>query len=501
MRALNASSDACGHGPLVAACQFSLSERPLAIAEAKYLRWPSATLKLRVCLTITVLLAMLTVAEGIYVVGKARDDVLAEVRSTLTLSGHFLDAQLDVLKDRWAAHGYVVPLFQLRNLADVRHVGIRFYDNRGRLLDSNEDLADRRTRAPGWFAALAHLTSLPAESATRTVTFGGATVGTLVMAPDPTYELEEMWSTSRGLLTRLLLFFVVVNAAVWWSVSRALRPIDSITEALDRLRAGDLAVRLPQLRLPELARVGVGFNHMAESLERSLSENQRLTRELLNAQETERRHLAHELHDEIGQCVSAIHADAVTIRTRGGEVVRESAEAIVQIAGQIKDTVRGMLRRIRPTYLEGLGLEAGLREQVATFKHRYPQVSCTLGVQGDLANLDDEVGVAAYRVVQESLTNIAMHANARNVSVELSVLCRGTPTGAGTASKRSVHIVVTDDGAGFFQLTANRGLGLTGIRERAWALGGSCTIVSEPGRGTRIEVTVPYAPKRETADA
>jgi two-component system, NarL family, sensor histidine kinase UhpB len=461
---------------------------------------PNATLKLRVCLIITALLAMLTIADGVYVVGKARDDVLAEVRSTLNLTGHFLDAQLDVLKDRWAAHGYVMPLFQLRTLGDVRHVDIRFYDNQGRLLDSNEDLTDRRPRAPAWFATLAHLTTLPAQSDTRTVSFNGATVGKLVMAPDPTYELEEMWSTSRGLLTLLLLFFVVVNAAVWWSVSRALRPIDSITEALERLRAGDLAVRLPQFRLPELARIGVGFNHMAESLERSVSENQRLTREVLNAQETERRHLAHELHDEIGQCVSAIHADAVTIRTRGGEAVRESAEAIVQIAGQIKDTVRSMLRRIRPTYLEGLGLDAGLREQVETFKHRYPQVSCALDVHGDLSNLDDEVGVAIYRVVQESLTNIAMHANARNVAVELRA--RRTETaGGGTNSNRGIQVAVTDDGTGFFQLTANRGLGLTGIRERAWALGGSCSIVSEPGRGTRIEVTVPYAPKRDTADA
>jgi two-component system, NarL family, sensor histidine kinase UhpB len=463
-------------------------------------RWPKATLKLRVCLIITLLLALLTVADGIYVVRKARDDVRDEVRSTLTLTGHFLDAQLDVLKDHWAETGYVTPLFQLRNLSDVRHVELRFYDSRGNLLDSNEEAGDRRPVAPRWFTGLVHLTSLPAKSETRTVSFNGAVVGRLVMTPDPTYEIEETWSTSRGLLELLLLFFVIVNVVVWWAVSHALRPIDEILRALERLRAGDLAVRLEEFSLPELSRLGVGFNHMAETLEDSVSENQRLTRELLNAQEKERRHLAHELHDEIAQCVSAIHADAAAIRARGGAEVRESAEAIVQVVAQIKETVRSMIRRIRPAYLEGLGLEAGLREQVAAFRHRNPDILCILDIQVELSGLDEEVAVTIYRIVQESLTNIAVHANARNVLVEV----RGESVSASDVPQRIAHdhvrVTVTDDGTGFFQLTANRGLGLTGIRERARSLGGSCSIVSEPGRGTRIDVLIPDARTEEVAD-
>jgi len=320
-------------------------------------------------------------------------------------------------------------------------------------------------------------------------------VGQLVMAPDPTYELEEMWGTSRGLLALLALFFVVVNAAVWWSVSRALQPIDQILRALQKVKEGDLAVRLPRFKLPELSRVGVGFNHMAETLEQSVSENQRLTRELLNTQEKERRHLAHELHDEIAQCVSAIHADAVTIKRRGGSAVQESAEAIVQVVAQIKESVRSMLRRIRPAYLEELGLEAGINEQVAAFRQRNPMVVCALDVRGDLAGLDEEVGITIYRVVQESLTNIAVHANARSVSIELQV------QRADHVADGRIDVTIVDDGAGFFQLTTNRGLGLTGIRERTQALGGSCYIVSEPGRGTRIEVSVPLVRQREMADA
>jgi two-component system, NarL family, sensor histidine kinase UhpB len=451
------------------------------------------TLKLRLSLIITALLALLTGTGGIYVVNKARNDVRDEARSTLLLTGHFLDAQLDLLRDHWSEHGYVVPLFQLRELRDIRHVNVRFYDSRGRLLDSNEDTSGVKPEAPGWFTTLVKMTSAPGSTETRTVSFNGTAIGMLVMSPDPTYEIEEMWSTSRGLLGLLLLFFLFVNVLVWWAVSHALRPIERILQGLGELRAGNLSVRLPKFDLPEMSRIGVGFNHMAETLEQSVNENQRLTRQLLTAQESERRNLAHDLHDEIGQCISAIHADAVAIRNQGGEPVRESAEAIVQVTGHIKECVRSMLRRLRPAYLEGLGLEAALREQIASFRQRNPEVACALRIEGDPAAIDGERGVAIYRVVQEALTNVAVHARARNALVEVLLDPAGTP-------RESLHVrlVVTDDGSGFFQLSASRGLGLTGIRERVKGLGGSCHIESQPGRGTRIRVTLPLSVAPDT---
>jgi two-component system, NarL family, sensor histidine kinase UhpB len=437
------------------------------------------TLTVRLTLIITLLMALLTIAGGWYVINKAREDVGDEVRSTLSLTGHFLDAQLDVLRDHWSQHGYAIPLFQLAELRDVRHVNIRFISPGGEILDSNEDVAGRRPEAPRWFTALVRMTSQPTKPETRPVAFNGALVGTLVMSADPTYEIDEIWSTSSGLLQLLLAFFVLVNLLVWGVVSRALRPIERILAAFDDLRAGRLATRLPEFNLPEMSRLSVGFNHMAETLERSLNENQRLTRELLNTQETERRNLAHDLHDEIGQCVSAIHADAVAIRNRGGDAVRESAEAIVQVTGQIKENVRSILRRIRPAYLEGLGLESALREQVANFAHRQPDVSCALQTGGDLAAIDGEAGVTVYRVVQESLTNIAMHARARSALVDVRTVAA------------DVHLTVRDDGTGFFQMLSDRGLGLTGIRERVRALGGSCEIESQLGQGTKITVRLP----------
>jgi two-component system sensor histidine kinase UhpB len=452
-----------------------------------------STLKLRLSLLITALIALVTLAGGAYVVREARDDIRVEVLSTLNLTGHFLDAQLAVMRDRWSTSGYVAPLFQLRELGDVRHLSVRFYDGHGRLLDSNEGIQDRAPTAPRWFVRLVRAASTPIPPATRTVSYDGTVIGRLIIAADPTYEMDEIWTTSRGLLALLLLFFVLVNVLVWWAVAHALQPIEYILGALAEVQRGHLRTRLPRFGLPEMSRISVGFNHMAETLEQSVAENQRLTGRLLQMQEDERRSLARELHDEIGQCLSAIHADAAAIRNRGGAPVRESAEAIVTVTAQIKDMVRGMLQRLRPAELEGLGLAAAVRELVAAFQQRNPQTVCTLQMQQALGTLQPELSTAAYRVIQECLTNVARHARAHRLDIEVELrpeAAATAPHGAGP-SGAVLRVAVRDDGQGFDIDAPQAGFGLMGIRERVKVLNGACSIDSAPNQGTRISASIP----------
>jgi two-component system sensor histidine kinase UhpB len=437
------------------------------------------TLKLRLSLLITALLALVTLAGGAYIVRKARNDTREEVVSTLNLTSHFIDAEIAIMHDRWLTHGYTAPMFHLRELLDVRHLSVKFVDGRGHPIDTNEDRGREGPSAPQWFTWLVRITSQPLPSQTRTHTFNNTIIGQIIIAADPSYEVDEIWETSSGLLKLLLLFFALVNGLVWWAVSRGLRPIDRILAALGEIRRGNLEARLPHFGLPELSRISVGFNHMAETLEESVAENQRLTRRLMQMQEDERARLARDLHDEIGQCVTAIHADAVAIRNRGGPEVRASAEAIVTVTGRIKAMVRSMLQRLRPPVLEGLGLGAALRELTGAFRQRNPQVSCILRTRLDLANLDNEVGIAIYRVIQECLTNIAAHAKAHNVTIEV----------AQTAGLLLVTVV--DDGIGFFVVSTSHGFGLTGIRERVDVFGGTCEVDSNPGHGTCVSVRLP----------
>jgi two-component system sensor histidine kinase UhpB len=364
-----------------------------------------------------------------------------------------------VLQDRGLGQGYAVHLFQLKELRDVRHLAVSFYDREGRLLDSNEAPGERKPEAPAWFVWLVRRSALPMEASRRPVMFNGTPVGELVIQADPSYEIDEIWDTSSGLLSLLLLFSVLVNALVWWAVARALRPVEYILRAL----------------------------------ERSVADNHSLTRRLMQMQEEEREYLARELHDEIGQCVTAVHADAVAIRNRGGAAVHDSAQSIVEAIGRIKEMVRSILQRLRPGTLEGVGLGAALRELTGAFRQRHPQISCSLKLALETSALQGELGITLYRIVQECLTNISRHAHARTVQIRLAQL----PPAEDEPIAR-LELVVQDDGCGFDERIAGRGFGLMGIRERVRALGGSCRIEGAIGRGTLIVAELPVMPA--TAD-
>jgi two-component system sensor histidine kinase UhpB len=322
----------------------------------------------------------------------------------------------------------------------------------------------------------------PIPDARRFVDFDGFAIGVLVIHPDPAFETDEIWNVTRGLLGLLVVFSLLVNVFVWWAVGRALRPLDHVRSALRELSAGRLEARLPAFQLAELADLSGEFNHMAQTLEQSMAENHRLTRRLIQVQEEERERLARELHDEIGQCVTAIHADAFTIQHAGGaadSIIRESATAIIDITTRIKSMVRGMLQRLRPTVIDRLGLDAALRELESAFRQRYPRTACSLKVDPAAGELKGDPSMAIYRVVQEGLTNVARHAQADHVSIEVRALSALTAT-------------LRDDGRGFDVSKVTEGFGLLGMRERILGLGGALQIESSAGGGTLIQVELPW---------
>ncbi len=303
------------------------------------------SLKLRLTLMITLLIAFVAMMGGIYIVQRAHDDIRGEVKSATSLTQHYLDAELVIAQDYFESHAATLPQLQLAGLHEVRHIDVSFYDMHGKLLDSNADGNDPESTTPAWFAWLVQHSFPALTDYQRPVRFDGLPVGLVVIHPDPTYEIEEIWSVSRGLLGLLLLFFILVNALVWWAVGRAMRPVEHIRAALSQLGTGNLGARLPPLDVPELASLSEEFNHMAAVLERNVHENRRLNRQLIETQEEERKHIARELHDEIGQCVTAIHADAVAIHRSPDArhiAVRESASAIITVTARIKDLLRSI---------------------------------------------------------------------------------------------------------------------------------------------------------------
>jgi signal transduction histidine kinase len=230
-------------------------------------------------------------------------------------------------------------------------------------------------------------------------------------------------------------------------------------------------------------------------LEAALSNNRRLSQQYVRLQESERKSLARELHDELGQYLNVIKLDAVGIRDGhlSGTVLRERAEAIVANCNHIHTSLTALIRQLRPVGLDDLGLEAALEHCVDTWRPRLAAVKLDLTVSGDLADLGEALTLTVYRVIQEGLNNIAKHAAAGRVSLKVE----RTRPGDGGADR--ITITIADDGVGVDPEAQTRGLGLIGMRERLAALDGRLETTSAPGMGFELKAQIPVHRELETA--
>jgi two-component system, NarL family, sensor histidine kinase UhpB len=227
---------------------------------------------------------------------------------------------------------------------------------------------------------------------------------------------------------------------------------------------------------------------LEEEAERLLADNRRLSMQALDAQEAERRHLARELHDELGQYLNAIALDAGRIRDLSAQrepEIHRLALALMQSASHVYREIGGMIRRLRPIGLDEFGLPTALEHCVESWRERLPEATFTLTVEGDFSELTDALNITLYRLVQEGMTNVSKFARASRVEIYLV----RAPDDAG----RTGEIVVTmaDDGPGMDLSKPRRGLGLIGMRERVEALGGEFHIASQPGDGFLFCARVP----------
>lgn len=220
----------------------------------------------------------------------------------------------------------------------------------------------------------------------------------------------------------------------------------------------------------------------------ALADNRRLAQQYVDLQETERKALARELHDELGQYLNVIKLDAVGIRDdvqSSQSSTHRRASTIVENCNHIHGALATLIRELRPTGLDELGLAAALEHCVETWRPRLPGVSLRLSVTGDLGALPESITVTLYRLVQEALTNVAKHAAASHVVVRIERV------GAGRAVDQRIDVAVSDDGVGTVPGLPSRGLGLIGMRERVLALQGKLDFKSSRGQGFELSARIP----------
>jgi two-component system sensor histidine kinase UhpB len=446
-------------------------------------------LKLRLNLIITILLLCIVAIGGMYTTQNARKNIQAEIASTAVLAVHMLDAEIVQLGNYtgWIDEpsGVKGSVFRLSSLSDVRHVKVEFFDAQGVLRDSNRaDNIIEDNPPPTWFVRAMDTVTTEMPITKRQVYQAGNTVGELVVTPDPSYEIAEIWEDTKAILRLMALFFIVANILIYWAVSKGLRPIEKVLKALTELELGNFASRLPEFSLPELTGISQKFNVMAETLQGSVESNRHLTQQIISLQEDERKNLARELHDEIGQHLTAVHIDsAAIVKSTDLTMVKESAEAIDGVVKQMMDIVHNILQRLRPTGLDELGIEAALQELVSSWQQRNRDVLMTLQVSGDFLDVSEPVLVTVFRLVQECLTNITRYADAEKVDVNVYRI------------GNKINLSIKDDGMGFDTQIKPTGFGLSGMRERVTGLAGEFELISHKLKGTEVKASLPCVVK------
>ena len=303
-------------------------------------------------------------------------------------------------------------------------------------------------------------------------------------------------SRNRGITIAIIEIVLTILATIVIGLGLT-RRLSMLSTAVGKVEAGNYSVSVPTKPDDEVGRTASAFNSMVTKVfertrqlikeekktQQLLAENRQLTRASLEVQEEERKHLARELHDELGQCLTAIQADAELIKDIAREddaKIKTSAEAIMDVSSHVYDVVHSMMHRLRPSILDNLGLIEALKDEIDAWNRRNMDVHCHFIHDGELSGLGERTNISIYRIIQECLTNIIKHANAKHVNIKLN------------SSEDKLHLTIDDDGVGMDTNTSrNLGLGLIGMRERIQALDGTFSYKTSPDDGFSILIYIP----------
>jgi len=235
------------------------------------------------------------------------------------------------------------------------------------------------------------------------------------------------------------------------------------------------------LGVPGLFSAGHQLDNIGRQLQSHNQQLRELNEQMLNMHELERKRLSAELHDEIGQHLTAIRFDTATI---GSAVdlaeAKQAGKSIENINRQLTDIIRSMLQRLRPPSLDSVGLAASLRELIYDCQQRHPEHHLNLQIYGDLNLLQDPLKLTVYRIVQEALTNIVRHAgDAVVVDIRMQ------------HNSQLLLFSIKDNGRGCDLQKTTAGFGLLAMRERIEAVAGEFTVLSSPGAGLTVTVRIP----------
>ena len=363
------------------------------------------------------------------------------------------------------------------NLANVRHV--QFFYMPTAMLSGTPPLLhaeNPRVEAPDWFVGL-----FPAERPVETypVTIQGARRGEIIVVGNPLDEIGEVWSELVFLVGLLGGASALILIALLWTAELVVRPMQALSRGLDRLGRGEFAP-IGRSRVSELQSIGERFNALARSLDQARSDNRLLIDRLIMIQESERREIARELHDDFGATLFSIRTELALIRdTRDPAEIGQHTATMSGMIDDIQKQNYRMLDRLRPGSLAHARLSEAIGDLVDAWAERHRSVTWLLSIEEEIDGTGEEAALTIYRMVQEGLVNALRHAKAETVEVSLAM--------------RGAELVVSirDDGRGL-PADFHMGFGLLGMSERVRRLGGQLSVGNGDEAGTVIAAAIPW---------
>jgi two-component system sensor histidine kinase UhpB len=428
---------------------------------------------------ISLTMLVIVLLGGLFTIRHARQSVEEEIRSSVSMALSLIDVGFAYAgNDQRRFTAWVTEIAHLHN---TRHLRIHVQQSPETFikLDAPE-LEQEEAEFPRWFAWAVTPPLMVGERRMET-TDGNSLV--VKVEANPNDEIAEAWSEAEDLLYLILTLAVAIYVLVHFTLGKAFKTVGIILNGLSGIERGNYENRLPPFSLPEFDQISKAFNHTAEALAKSRAENRTLTQHSLAIQEEERSYIAQELHDELGQSLSAIKVMAASLRKSVGPDGQEVIQAISEQCDRLFRVVRTMVRRLRPLLLDELGLIPCLEDMFQGWRDRHPDQQLDFDCEVFGLEFPQSVKINLFRIVQECLTNIEKHADARHIDIRLrSTIRRETPW---------VSLEIIDDGQGFDPTKPFTGIGILGIKERTASLEGEFFMIAAPGEGVTIEVQVP----------
>lgn len=301
--------------------------------------------------------------------------------------------------------------------------------------------------------------------------------------PDPSSEMQERLEGTGRTLFLLLGFSVASLAAVWLAADSALKPVRQLEQLIRNLADGQPLDPLPEFKLREYAQLAAALNSLSSSLSKARRAHKDFSQKIFAAIEAERESIARDLHDEIGQTITALVYTGKFLEMRGRDSHDEEFSSccadVLRLTGEMNVQLKRVVKRLRPSGTEVADLTGGINELISSWNPDITGIRFEFRHDESITLLDSQQTLGLYRIAQESMTNVIRHSRAKHCRIQIE------------RTEDGIALCITDDGVGIGTTDIRMHGGLYGIRERADMMGATLEIGNGELGGMAIRVSLP----------